>query len=187
MKTKNHTLNSILAGTFEILVGILLLVDPIGFTSGILIAAGIALCLAGLKAIITYFRLPAEMSAVRNDLLTGLACLLLGCFCTFRSGWILAIFPILTILYGVVILITGLGKLQTTVDLIRLKQGRWYLAAISAVISLACAGVILLNPFTSTAALWIFIGLSLIVEAVLDILVAIFSRPTPPQQENGEA
>lgn len=39
----------------EILVGVLLLIDPIGFTSGIIIMVGIALMLFGCVCVIRYF------------------------------------------------------------------------------------------------------------------------------------
>ena len=40
----------------EIVIGILLLVDPVGFTTGILMAMGILLILLGIVNIVGYFR-----------------------------------------------------------------------------------------------------------------------------------
>ena len=40
----------------------------------------------------------------------------------FRSGWFIAAFPVLTMLYGVATLVTAFGKLQWTADLLRLKH-----------------------------------------------------------------
>ena len=74
------------------------------------------------------------------------------------------------------ILITGLTKLQWMVDIIRMKRRRWFLAAISAAISILCGVVIITSPFSTTAVLWMFIGISLIVEAVFDIFGAIFGN-----------
>ena len=45
-----------------------------------------------------------------------------GLFCMFRSGWFIAAFPVLTMLYGVATLVTAFGKLQWTADLLRLKH-----------------------------------------------------------------
>ena len=78
--------------------------------------------------------------------------------------------PLLTILYGVAILISGVGKIQWTADMLRFGRKRWYLPAASAVCSLAFAAVILFNPFTTTEILWSFTGIVLIVEAVFDII-----------------
>lgn len=187
MKTKKFNLNMVLTALFEILVGILLLVNPVSFTSGILIAAGIVLCLLGLKSLVVYFVRKPEEAAASYGLLNGLVCILLGLFLVFKSGWILLTFPLLTVVYGVVVLITGLSKLQAAVDMLRLKLGRWYLGMLGALLSIVCAVVILLNPFATTAALWMFIGISLIVEAVVDLIAAIFGKRKKPEAAPTEA
>lgn len=51
-------------------------------------------------------------------------------------------------------------------DMIRFGRKRWYLPAISAVLSLIFAAIILCSP----TALWSFLGIVLIVEAVFDIV-----------------
>lgn len=186
MKTRNHTFSTILTAFFELLVGVLLLVDPVNFTSGILIAAGVVLGLLGIKTLVVYFFQKPEEAAASHGLLNGLVCLLLGLFLVFKSYWILATFPVLTVIYGVGVLITGLAKLQTAVDMLRLKKGRWYLAMIGAALSLCCAAVVLMNPFGTTAALWMFTGISLIVEAVLDLITAIFGKSKKAQAEPAE-
>lgn len=61
-------------------------------------------------------------------------------------------------------------KLQTTVNLIRLKKDKWYVCGIAALVSAVCAVVILSNPFATTAVLWMFTGIALIVEAFVDIV-----------------
>lgn len=161
---------SILMCVLEILVGVLLLLDPTGFTSAIIIAAGAALILYGVICIVRYFRADPAEGALRQSLFKGLLLLLGGLFCVLRSKWFVATFPLLTILYGIGILISGVGKIQWAVDMIRFGRKRWYLPAISAVLSLSFAAVILCNPFTTTAVLWSFTGIVLIVEAVFDIV-----------------
>lgn len=187
MKTKKFNLTTVLTAFFEILVGILLLVNPVSFTTGILIFAGVVLGLLGLKSLIVYFARKPEEAAASHGLLNGLVCILLGVFLVFRTGWILLTFPVLTVVYGVVVLLTGLSKLQSAVDMLRLKLGRWYLTMLGALLSIICAVVILMNPFGTTAALWMFIGISLIVEAVVDLLAAIFSKTKKPAEAPAEA
>lgn len=52
----------------EILVGILLLFNPVGFTSWIIMALGIILILAGLISTVEYFRTPAPEAALKSHL-----------------------------------------------------------------------------------------------------------------------
>ena len=176
MKFLTRNANVILLCLFEALIGILLLVDPIGFTSAIIIAIGAALAVVGLICTISYFRTDAVEAALKGTLVKGLAMLLAGGFCVLQPTWFIATFPLLTIIYGVAILLAGLGKVQWAVDALRLKTGRWLLPAISAVVSIGCACVILSDPFGSTIVLWMFTGISLIAAAVLDVIVMFFGR-----------
>lgn len=156
---------------FELIVGVLLLVNPVEFTSGIIMAAGIVLMIFGIIEAVKYFRTSAEEAFLRQTLVKGLALLLVGAFCTFKTEWFIVTFPVLTIIYGVIILLTGIGKVQLTVDMVRRKNKKWFWAAVNAVVSIICAIVILNSPFTSTAILWIFTGASLIVEGVFDLII----------------
>lgn len=175
MKFLKAKFSTIFLSLFELIVGILLLISPVGFTTGIFMTAGIILMAVGLLSAIRYFRTNAAEASSGQMMFKALVCLIVGAFCLFRSGWIIATFPLLTMIYGVVILLTGLAKIQWTIDGIRLKKKRWYIGAIGAAVSALCAVVIFLNPFSSTAVLWIFTGVSLIVEAVMDIALMIVS------------
>ena len=169
-----RNLSSMAMSLVELIIGILLLVNPIGFTSGIIIAFGIVLMIMGVSKTIKYFRTEPEEAAVSQILVKGLLMLLAGAFCAFNSHWFIATFPVLTLVYGVVILITGITKVQWTIDIIRMKRSKWFWAAISAAISIVCGVVIITSPFSTTAVLWMFIGISLIVEAVFDMIGSIF-------------
>lgn len=160
----------------EIIIGVLLLVNPVGFTSGIIVTFGVVLMITGIGTTIKYFRTEPEEAAVSQILVKGLLMLLAGAFCAFNSHWFIATFPVLTLVYGVVILITGITKVQWTVDIIRMKRSKWFWAAISAAISIVCGIVIITSPFSTTAILWMFIGISLIVEAVFDMIGSIFGN-----------
>lgn len=174
MKTIKENMNGILVCLFELVVGILLLISPVTFTSGIIMAFGVVMLVAGLGCVIKYFRTDPVEAAQGQILVRGLVVLLVGGFCAFKSDWFVATFPILTLLYGVAILLSGLAKIQWTVDMLRLKKKNWNLAAISAATSIVFSLVIIGNPFSSTTILWMFTGISLIVEAVFDVVALCF-------------
>lgn len=175
-------LNNLVLCVIEIVLGVLLLINPVGFTSGIIITAGIFLLLLGVRSVVKYFRADAAQAAEGQLFSKGLLLLLSGGFCVLYTEWFLVAFPLLTMLYGVLILLIGLSKLQQMVDCLRLKRQKWFLPAISAVVSILCAIVILSDPFSSTAALWIFTGVSLIAEAICDVITLVLTRP----QDSGE-
>lgn len=176
MHQLKRSLSGVLMSVIELVIGILLLVNPVGFTSGIIITAGIVLMVLGAGSVVRYFRTSPEEAAVNRLLVKGLVQLLAGAFCAFRSGWFIATFPVLTLVYGITILISGLAKLQWAVDIIRLKRKRWFLAALSAAVSLLCGIVVITSPFSTTGVLWMFTGISLIVEAVFDMISAVFGN-----------
>ncbi|MGN1399473.1 MAG: HdeD family acid-resistance protein [Erysipelotrichaceae bacterium] len=169
-------LKSIIMSLCEAIIGILLLINPIGFTTGIIVFVGIVLVILGIYNVVQYFKEDAQVAAVRQDLTFGLLDLLGGLFCIFNSRWFVTAFSLLTVLYGVAILVSGVAKVQWTVDMVRFKNKKWFWSAISALITVVCGFIILSNPFSSTTVLWMFIAIILIVEAVLDIIGAIFTR-----------
>ena len=173
MKKLKRNASNILVCIFEIIVGILVLIDAVAFTSGIIIACGVILILMGLSSVFRYFRMEAEDAAINQQLLKGLVLVVIGVFCTLNSHWFINTFPLLTMIYGTVILIAGLGKVQWAVDMIRMKKEKWYLPSLSALVSILCAVIILKNPFKSTTLLWILTGVSLIMEAMFDVVTLV--------------
>lgn len=176
MNAFKENANSIALCLFELIVGILLLINPIGFTSGIITITGLVLMAFGIIEIVKYFKESLVEAAIGQTLVKGLVFILAGGFCTFKTEWFVRTFPVLTIIYGIVILLTGISKVQLTVDMLRRKNKKWFWAAINAVISIICAIVILNSPFTSTAVLWSFTGITMIFEGVLDVITMIIKK-----------
>ena len=175
----NKTFNaapSLFMSIVELIIGILLLINPIGFTSGIIICAGVVLSIMGISSLIKYFRDEPDEAAKTHNFSKGTMILLLGIFCMFKSEWFITTFPLLTVIYGIFTLITGITKLQGTIDMKRADNKYWYVALISSTLTLICAIFILANPFATTAVLWTFIAVTLIIEAVMDILTFAFAK-----------
>ncbi len=172
-KILNGCNGSILLSVLEILVGILLLIDPLGFTAGIIKGAGVLAILAGLVESVRYFLAAPQIGAQRQSLFRGLVSVLLGVTAIVKYEWFINAFPLLTALYALVMLVVAAYRLQKMADMIRMKEKRWYMPGIAAALAAILATVILLNPFGAVAAVWTFAALSLIVEAVVD-LVTVF-------------
>ena len=75
----------------------------------------------------------------------------------------------LTVLYGILTLVSGVSKVQWAIDMLRTKQKYWFVEVIGAVLTIVCAILILTNPFSSTAVLWTFIGITMIIDALVDV------------------
>ena len=174
LKTKS---GKIIMCLCELIVGILLLVNPVGFTAGIISSLGVVFIVLGVVSIVRYFKTPPEQAVVEKGLTKGLIEVSAGFLCIFGNKWIILAFPLLTVVYGIGILITGITKIQWTVDMLRLKTRRWFWSAIGAVLTIICGVIILCNPFGSTSVLWTFIAIALIVQAVIDAVVTICEKP----------
>lgn len=169
-------LNAMILPLFELIIGILLLVNPVGFATGIIMFFGAMLLIAGTFSVVQYFRASPEEAAMGHNLMIGLIEILIGVFCTFNSGWFIITFPLLTVVFGVATLIIGAVKVQWTVDMLRMKKSKWFLTGIGAAVTIICSIIIIGNPFATIAVLWAFIAITLIVEAVMDVLAAVFSN-----------
>lgn len=160
----------------EAAVGIVLLTNPESFTKIVITAAGILLCVLGALAAISYFRADPEEAALTQDLTKGLIGLAVGFFLIYRAEWIVNSFMPVTVFYGIAALLTGVVKLQWTVDMIRLKRGLWQSSAIAAVLSIAVAIVVFVSPFKARKTLWTVTAIALIITAIVDGVSAVTSQ-----------
>jgi len=173
-KIKKH-LTGILLCLFELLVGILVLVDPMGFTTVIIVAAGIGLIILGLVSVVKYGRSEPQAAAQGQYLLKGLLALTAGFFCAFQSQWFLE-HEAFTLLLGLAIFAAGLAKIQISIDMSRAGKQRWYFGLIGAAVSIICAIVVLKYPFEGDSTRAVFTGVTLIVEFVVDVAMLIVSN-----------
>ncbi len=176
MSKINRNTANLLTCIFEILVGILLLINPVGFTSFIIVVFGVVLAAMGVLSLGKYFRSDAEKASQESGLAKGLIFAIFGLFCAFKSEWFIITFPLLTVLYGILALISGISKVQWAVDMLRAKHKYWYVEVIGAALTLIFAVLILTNPFATTAVLWTFIGITMIIEAIVDVAAYIVGR-----------
>lgn len=157
----------------EIIVGVLILIDPIAFTSAIIKLLGVVLAIIGAFDIMAYFKLSPEIGSMSMGFSKGLVFVLCGLFCVLNPNWFSLAFPILAIAYGVGILVIGLIKLQWAVDTVRLHGKYWLISALGGLSSVILGIIIICNPFTTTSVMWTFVGITLIIEAVIDAVSAI--------------
>lgn len=157
----------------EIIVGVLLLIDPVRFTTGIIFGAGVILMLGGAYSILRYFLSKPEIAAQRQLLFRGLLGIMAGLVCVTQYEWFLTAFPLLTVLYAGWMLVLAAGKIQQMADQKRGGVNRWYMPGISAAAATVLAVIILINPFGAVNAIWVFAGISLIAEAAIDLAAVI--------------
>ena len=160
-------LRDIITALFLIVVGILLLINPVAFAMGLVKLAGVFLVVLGALRIVRYFRTDPETAARGQDFFIGLIAILGGLFCIFFTGWFLSAFTTLAVIYGLLQLLLGFSKVQRTVDFLRMDLSLWYLPACSALIYLVFGFIIVLNPEMTLINVWVFTGVTMIVEGII--------------------
>lgn len=159
----------------ELVIGFLLILNPEGFTRGIIIAFGVALMVYGAISTVGYFRTDPETAALQQKLAKGIGALVLGLFLGIRSQWFVDFFPVLTSLYGIGLLAVAIVKLQRIVDFLRLRHQGWHLEGIGTLL-LAVLGIILLvNPFETVKFVWALLAAVLFADAALTFATVIVS------------
>lgn len=160
----------------EVAVGAALLTRPESFTAAIIAVIGAMFVLTGLTDLIAYFKNPPQIGAKTHGMAKGLTTISLGVFLALKARWFVSSFQLMTAFYGVLMLVSGFNKVQWTVDLMRCKYKYWFMALISAALSLLLAALLLRNPFSQAQSLWLFMGTMMIAEAALDGLAYYFRR-----------
>ena len=173
MEKMKESMAKLIVCVGEAAVGIVLLINPEGFSKFVLIAAGILFAVLGVLSMISYFRMDPAEAALSQELARGLVELAFGVLVIWKADWITGNLKYLAVIYGGAAIFVGFLKLQWTVDMARLKTGLWQSGAVSALLSIVL-GVIVLAY--ARKVLWVFAGVSLIVTAV-STLLTIFLKP----------
>ncbi len=114
---------------------------------------------------------------IKQLLFKGLLLIILGVLCVTQYGVLLAALPFVTWVYAIAMLILAAYKVQCTVDILRLSGIRWYFRAeYPRRWRFVLALFILLNPNTAMNIVWGFMGVSIILEAGLEIATIILLK-----------
>ncbi len=171
MKNWKHILPLVVLVLFELMIGILLFLKPEEFTKTMIVIFGFILIVFGIVYLIQFFSERRESGAKKWELLIlSIAVLVLGVFLAAGSGFIVKLFAVPVVLYGIFLVIAGIFKGRTFFvmrsDGIRVS----FILFISAILSIALGCLLILHPFDSMVVLWRLTGLSWILGGVGDAI-----------------
>ncbi len=174
MKRVLDRFGGVITALCELGVGIFLFIDHDRFSETIITVLGVVIAAMGIFEILGYFRMTPEEGTESMGMTKGLLGVLAGFFCVFRAEWFTNTFPVMTVVYGVAMVVLGVRKLAETVDMLRLKNSSWTWKLAGGLVTAICAVVTLKRPLDGDA-MWIFIGVALVVEGVIDIITLVMS------------
>lgn len=131
---------------------------------------GIGMILFGIVKLVGYFSRDLFRLAFQYDLAFGVLLIALGMVALLSPNEAMSF---LCVLLGITILADGLFKVQMSVDSKRFGLHRWWLVLLLAVLTCAIGVILIFRPGAGAAALTMLLGLSLFLDGVLNLCVAI--------------
>lgn len=169
--TKSIKRELIFADCAIIILGLLMVIYPGKASDFICWALGVILCIWGVIRIIHYFSSPVHEIFGSFALVQGAAFIGFGVFFLVDPRFVASI---ISVCLGIVLLISGILKLQYTFDFMRLKTRFWLVELIGSVIVIALGVLSLVNPFGAAETLMLFIGIAFLVNGVWDLFSIIY-------------
>ena len=154
----------------ELIIGILLIINPTAFSNLVIRTVGIVFIALGIFKGITYFKTEALLAEAKNDLFIALVLLSAGIFAVADTAWFSTTFPMFTVIYGIFLFVVGLFKVQMTSDQIRQRKPNPIVKGVTAILTLALSIVIILNPFTYLETTWTACAAIFIILGACDIV-----------------
>ena len=170
MKIIKINIPIILLIVFEVAVGILLLVNPEVFTRTVIILFGIVLLLIGITCFIRYLLEKKENIVDPLALLTAVVTLVIGAVCCFCSDAIIGFITAIAIIYGVILVISGIYKLHNYFERKKAGVTMSKVSVASGVIAIVLGILIAVFPQNAVFSIWQVAGILLILEAFIDFL-----------------
>ena len=175
--------NLVILSFLFIALGIILILWPneVMRTSCYMLAA--MLIIVGVISLINYLRKVISAILYRYDLVVGLSAVLGGILVIIKVDQLLSLIPVVL---GFLVTISGILKMQNSVDMLRLGQGTWYVAFCMAILNIIFGIVLLIDPFSRELLVYL-LGAALIFSGITDLYVtiSISHRLADLVQENG--
>lgn len=159
--------NMILLAVFYLVLGIILVLFPEGSGYAICYLIGGLTIIYGIFHLVLYQRTKSPFVTYRYDLVQGIIGLAIGIYVIIVPEILIETLPVVL---GVVVMIDSIVKIQNAWDLKRMGYDRWWLVMIGALVTLVFGLLMVFYPFTVYLSVIVFVGISLIVNGVSDLI-----------------
>lgn len=152
-----------------VVIGVIFILYPteVQTTACYMIAA--LLLILGVISLINYLRKDISGIIYRYDLVVGLSAILGGILVIIKLEQLT---DLVLVVLGFLVTISGILKMQNSVDMLRLGNGTWHVAFAMAIANIIFGIILLINPFSEEIQK-ILIGIALIYSGVTDLYVTI--------------
>jgi uncharacterized membrane protein HdeD (DUF308 family) len=169
-ESKKLRSESFLTSLSMIAVGILFIIFPENSGKMICYVTGCVLLAWGVIKLVMYF--VSDVVLFGSYSLVGAVALIMGGTAALLKPEFFA--GILPTIFGCVLVIDGVLKLQYSFDLLKVKSHYWWMVLLSAVFLSGLGLLIVFNPWDWVKFLMIFTGIILTVNGIFDIIVSLY-------------
>ena len=162
--------NLILLAVIFIALGIVLILWPGATMKTICYLLAAMLLAIGVVSLINYLRKDISGIIYRYDLVVGLCAILGGILVIVKVDKLTDLIPAVL---GFLVTMSGIMKMQNSVDMLRLGHGTWHVAFAMAIVNIVAGIVLLMNPFEATKILIMCLGIALVYSGITDLYVTI--------------
>lgn len=162
--------NLILLAVIFIALGIVLILWPGATMKTICYLLAAMLLAIGVVSLINYLRKDISGIIYRYDLVVGLCAILGGILVIVKVDKLADLIPAVL---GFLVTMSGIMKMQNSVDMLRLGHGTWHVAFAMAIVNIVAGIVLLMNPFEAAQILIMCLGIALVYSGITDLYVTI--------------
>ena len=162
--------NLILLAVIFIALGIVLILWPGATMKTICYLLAAMLLAIGVVSLINYLRKDISGIIYRYDLVVGLCAILGGILVIVKVDKLTDLIPAVL---GFLVTMSGIMKMQNSVDMLRLGHCTWHVAFAMAIVNIVAGIVLLMNPFEAAQILIMCLGIALVYSGITDLYVTI--------------
>lgn len=167
---KKMKIDYVIKAAVMVVIGIILTVWTKASLDFMARALAVLLVVIGAVFIISYFVKKERTFVVSGGLVAGIIIAAIGGWIFVNPGTFTDFIPKL---FGIFILVSGLGNLWQTISLIRYKSRAWWFSLIIAIGTIAIGGYLLFNPTNAKEIAVTLIGIFLIADGATNLINAV--------------
>ncbi|MDE7436258.1 MAG: DUF308 domain-containing protein [Lachnospiraceae bacterium] len=167
----NGTMAILGAAVLAILLGLFLLLFPGARIIQIVYGIGVVMIVGGIVSIVRYFMTESYRKLNCYTFSAGALMVVLG-VCALLRAEIVSTY--LLVCLGILLLASGIIKLQHALDLEAMKDKAWIAILVVAVTMIICGAVVLLNPFDRMEDLSRFTYIMLVIDGCLSLFSVLY-------------
>ncbi len=168
--SREWRIQDLISGAVLLIFGLVLMLRP-GMTLNVIAQwIGAVIIIIGIIFIISYFW-RSRIMAGGSDFIIGVIILCAGIFVMVRTGFVVSILPVVM---GLAVILSGLLKLQDSLNMHSAGIPSWKGICIAGIISIVFGLIVVLNPFSTMVLLMRIVGAGFIYSGATDIFSAVY-------------